>query len=284
VRPKEGEDEEIGNEESIYPSADYEIPKNLLTRLIKGLKVNKEQDDAFFTRWYQASWTIIKFLWMITNGFANSATMRVATSDCRVIYHMIKCNQELLLTQSDQEVVINVKEEKLESEDKGPKPGEARGTEDIQEFDGGSQNTDVPPGAFAPPAVSGHICNSRIAELTTPKPWKNRMRITVRDLVEAQILISTSPQTCRYGLPRLPRSCWQVLRHPHKPLLMPVSPSMTLQWLTRAGWTRWMKRSRPAPRSGCQAPSSSSSSSAPRMVGTPKVYPKSQSLRKSYLA
>jgi hypothetical protein len=211
VRPKEGEDEEIGNKESIYPSADYEIPKNLLTCLIKGLKVKKEQDDAFFTQWYQASWTIIKFLWMTTNGFANGATMRVATSDRRVIYHMIKCNQELLLTQSDPEVVIDVEEEKLDSEDEGPEPGEAQGTEDIPEFDGGSRNT-------------------RIAELTTPKPGKKRMRITVRDLVEAQILISTSlHQTCRYGVPRLPRRCWQVSQPPHKPLLMLVSPSTTLQ-------------------------------------------------------
>jgi hypothetical protein len=71
--------------------------------------------------------------------------MQVATSDRRVIYHMIKCNQELLLTQSDPEVVIKVEEEKLESEDEGPKPGKAKGTEDIPEFNGGSRNTDVPP-------------------------------------------------------------------------------------------------------------------------------------------
>jgi hypothetical protein len=145
VRPKEGEDDKAGNKESIYPSGDYEIPKNLLTRLIEGLKLKKEQDNAFFMYWHQALWTIIKFLWMMTNGFATGATMQVATSDCRVIYHMIKCNQELLLTQSDPEV-IEVTEEKLDSEDEEPKPGDAQGTEDIlEEFDGGNRNADVPP-------------------------------------------------------------------------------------------------------------------------------------------
>lgn len=143
ARPKEGAGDESGDEDSIYPSDDYEIPKNLLTRLIEGLKEKQEQDEAFFTCWYQASWSIIKFLWMITNGFATGATMRVATSDRRVIYHMIKCNQELLLTQNDPEV-IEVEEEKLDSEDEDPEPGETLGTEDIPEFDGGNRNKDVP--------------------------------------------------------------------------------------------------------------------------------------------
>ena len=117
VRPKEGEDQEIGDEESIYPSADYKIPKNLLTRLIEGL-------------------------WKTSRSLMAETEMQMC-----------------------------------------------------------------PPRASAPPAVSGHICNSRIAKLTTPKPGKKRMRIKVKDLVEAQILISTSLQTCRYEPPRSPHRC-----------------------------------------------------------------------------
>jgi hypothetical protein len=260
VRPKEGEDEEIGNEEAIYLSADYEIPKNLLTRLIEGLKVKKEQDDAFFTRWYQALWTIIKFLWMITNGFANGATMLVATSDRRVIYHMIKCNQELLLTQSNPEVVIDVKEEKLDSEDKGPEPGEAQGTEDIPEFDSGSRNA----GQFK----DRQAYNAQAGKEKNKDNGQGFGGGTNPDLNLPANLLTWAAQIATQMLASFAASAQAIASAGQS--LNDIAVATNKSALDKTDKKKQL--------------SSSSSSSAPRMVGTPKVYPKSQRSRKSYSA
>ena len=165
ARKEEGRDDPDEEGGSIYPSDDYEVPGNLLERLIEGMKQKKEQDEAFFKLWYQSSNIITKFLWMINNGFATGATLRVATADRRVIYHMIKCNQELLVTQDDPEV-IEVGEGKSDSEEEVSEPGEVQENENILEFEGGNRNSNVPQGGSRPAGqVRAHL---RIEERRAP--------------------------------------------------------------------------------------------------------------------